>query len=592
MSVKSSKSNKVAYMQEEDDLGNIRGDVTYAASAAPSPSKEQMNSRKKRRDASPSAPHHFTDSDSTVHPNRRDSRSSRSSRPRGDRDKSIPPTDRKALARPMSRHSKSTPVIETVPQRRRSRDLPEAAYYGANPVSVTTAPARPRSKTAAPRPNSAYYAAPSSRPPLSNQRYHTMHTHQPPPHSGMPPPSAFGPPPMQPPQWQPPPPHPPGYGMMGPPPLPMQLPPGPPPPMHHEAFQPPPPPPSAGGGMRGLHQRFGPSRPQTSIGHRPPPAVEYGHPDDYDQDDLSRGMRRLSMGYGHGIEDERPRPMLMRPMSARPMQSSPFAAPPPMLPPPSGPMPISRGQPFQPLSDEPFEPLDNSYNEYGGSMMHIPRTRRESIDPSLNEHRYYATEVARTTGSRRNSYYGEQSTSSGSALEDKIRLASSYQEKKSGGLTSGGMRLTEEMLYEASRRGGPKSRSTRSSGSRDESDWRQSATTRTTRSSNEEDMTIRVKGNAHFKFGDTEMHCQDGTEINIRNPPLSRRIGSGDRPVYPELEDRRGRYDRPALRSRAPSQSGSFYAPRPEESFEYGYGESPRYDSPFAPLPAHEQWYE
>lgn len=341
--------------------------------------------------------------------------------------------------------------------------------------------------------------------------------------------------------------------------------------------------------MRGLHQRFGPSRPQTSIGHRPPPAVEYGHPDGYDQDELSRGMRRLSMGYGQSIEDDRPRPMPMRPMSARPMQSSPFAAP-PVLPPP-GPIPINRNQPFQPLSDEPFEPLDNSYNDYGGSMMHIPRTRRESIDPSMYEPRHYATEVARTTGSRRNSYYGDQSISSGSALEDQIRQASSYQERKSGGLTSGGMRLTEDMLYEASRRGGPKSRSTRSSGSRDESDWRQSATTRTTRSSNEEDMTIRVKGNAHFKFGDTEMHCQDGTEINIRGPPLGRRIGSNDKPMYAEIEDRRGRgYDRPALRSRAASQAGSFYAPPPDPQYDY-YGGSPGYnDSPFAPLPAHEQW--
>lgn len=584
MSVKSSKSSKVAYMQEEDDLGNIRGDVTYAASAAPSPSKERMNiSRKKsRRDVSPSAANHFTDSDSTAHPSRRESRSNRSARPR-DRDRSIPPEKKSVTlaTRPMSRHSKSTPVIETSSQRRRSRDI-EAAYYGANPASITSAPARPRSKTAAPRPNS-YYG--SSRPPLSNSRYHTMHPPQPPPPSAMPPPSTFGPPPPQ--QWQPHPPPPSGYGMMPPPPLPMQLP-GPPPPFRHEPFPPPGPP--SNGGMRGLHQRFGPSRPQTSMGHRPPPTVEYGHPDGYDPEDLSHDMRRLSMGYGPSIEDGRSRPMPMRPMSARPTQSSPFAAP-PMLPPP-GPMPI-RGQPlqpFQPLYDEPFEPLEGSYQEYG-PMMHVPRTRRESIDPSMYEPRQYATEVARTTGSRRNSYYGEQSASSGSAFEDKLRLASSYQERKSGGLTTGGMRLTEEMLYEASRRGGPKSRSTRSSGSRDESDWRQSATTRTTRSSNEEDLTIRIKGNALFKYGDTEMHCQDGTEINIRGPPLGRRVGSSDKSSYAEIEDRRSRFERPALRSRAASQAGSVYAPPPSAPYEYGYGGSPEYTgSPFEPLPTHEQW--
>ncbi|ERT02174.1 uncharacterized protein SPSK_05147 [Sporothrix schenckii 1099-18] len=584
MSVKSSKSSKVAYMQEEDDLGNVRGDVTYAASAAPSPSKERMNiSRKKsRRDVSPSAANHFTDSDSTAHPRRRESRSSKSSRPRGDRDRSVPP-EKQALTRPATRHSKSTPVIETASQRRRSRDNPEAVYYGADPASIASAQARPRSKTAAPRPNSAYHA--SSRPPLSNSRYHSLHPSQPPHPSGMPPPSGFMPPPPPPQQWQPHPLPPHGYGMM-PPPQPPMHPPGPPgPAFHHEPFPPPAPP--SNGGMRGLQQRFVHGRPQTSMGHRPPPTVEYGNPDGFEpESDLSHDMRRLSMSHGLGMEDERSRPPSMRPMSARPMLSSPFA--PPMLP-PSGPVSI-RGQPFQPLIDEPFEPLEpleGSHLEYG--MMHIPRTRRESIDPYQMDPRHYVTEVAGTMGSRRNSYYGEQPISSGNALDEKLRFASSYQDKTTG-MATAGMRLTEEMLYEASRRGGPKSRSTRSSGSRDESDWRQSATTRTTRSSNEEDLTIRVRGNAVFKYGETEMHCQDGTEINIRGPPQGRRIGSSDKASYAERDDRRGRHDYPALRSRAASQSRSVYAPT-SAPYEYNYDGALDYTgAPFDPLPAPGSW--
>ncbi|CAK7213382.1 hypothetical protein SCUCBS95973_001786 [Sporothrix curviconia] len=596
MSVKSSKSSKVAYMQEEDDKGNIRDGVIYAASTAPSPPKERMNiSRKKsRRSESPSGANHHTDSDSTVHPSRRDSRSSRSSRP--PRDRSIPPEKRSIVPapRPMPRHSNTAPVIEASShQRRRSRDV-EPSYYGADPASITSAASRPRSKTTVPRPGS-YYGG-SSRPPISNQRHHSMmypHPPPPPPPSNMPPPSAFGlPPPPQHWQQQPPPPPPPPGTMMGPPPLPMH--PAGPPPFHHEPF-PPPPPNSMGGGPRGPPGRFGGGRPQTAMGHRPLPAVEYGHPDGFDQaDELSRNMRRLSMSHRSGFEDGRPHGMPippMRAMSARPMPAGPFAPPPPpphlahpsmlpsqqpfdpfqpLLPPP--PRPISAMQPF-PMDDRnPFD-VDDSY-EYG-PLTHVPRTRRESIDPSLYDQRPY-TEVARTTGSRRNSYYGGQSVSSGS-FEDQLRLATSYLEEKSGG-----MRLTAEVLHEADRRG-PKSRSTRSSGSRDESDWRQSATTRTTRSSNEEDLTIRVKGNALFKYGDAEMQCQDGTEINIRGPPNNRRISTTERGGYPEIEDRRSRFDRPALRDRAHSRAGSVFA-HPTSHYEYSYGVSPECaGSPFDP---------
>ncbi|CAK7566583.1 MAG: hypothetical protein SEPTF4163_004530 [Sporothrix epigloea] len=591
MSVKSSKSSKVAYMQEEDDKGNIREGVVYAASTAPNPSKTRMNiSRKKSRQGeSPTGANLHTDSDSTAHPSRHEPHPSRSSR--SHRDRPVQPEDSPGSYATHSMPRHSPPVIETSSHPRHQPRGNRPTYYGAGPSFITSAAARPRSKTAAPRPNN-YYALPC--PPVSNQRYHSM-MHYPPPlmPSHMPPSPAFAPSPLQ--HWQQPPT--PGYGMMGPP-LPPMHPGGQHPPSR--GFQPPPPPPlplplptnSFGGDPRVHPSRFGISRSQTSMGHRPPPSIEYGRSGKYDTaDELSHKMRRLSMSHRPGIEDGWPRgmPPPMRTTSARPMAAAPFNAPP--LPPYSHrPMSDQSIEPFQPLpspsprpksalqprhfrdDENPFDV--DPYREYG-PVTHVPRSRHDSMDSSLHESRPY-TEVARTTRSRRNSLYGDHSDVS-SNMEDQLRLATSYQDERSGGL-----RLTAEVLHEAGRRG-PQSRSTRSSESRDESDWLPSATTRTTRSSNEDDLTIRVRGNAVFKYRDAEMQCQDGTEIQFRGPPNNRRFSTTETGHYPEIEDSRSRFDRPALRDRAASRARSRYG-RSESQYGYSYGGSPEYDaSPFDP---------
>lgn len=182
---------------------------------------------------------------------------------------------------------------------------------------------------------------------------------------------------------------------------------------------------------------------------------------------------------------------------------------------------------------------------------------------------------------RRNSYYGGNSGSSGSAYEDKIRQASRYQDDV--GATSH-LPLTAESLRKAGR-SGTSSRSTRSSGSQDESDYRQSATTRTTRSTapgpnNDEDVTIKVKGSTVLKFGNTEMQCRDGAEINI----ISRSGGGAelrgaadsDRASYIDQDDRRTRVDIPQSRARAVSRAKS--RPRSFSRPISKYDATPKYD--------------
>lgn len=229
---------------------------------------------------------------------------------------------------------------------------------------------------------------------------------------------------------------------------------------------------------------------------------------------------------------------------------------------------------MQDLSPQGYDPR----YEFRGPRTPIPtnRARRPSVGAPTTSYRSatYHTEVA----GRRNSYVGRQSVSSGSELEDKLRQAAQYQDEIGGPSVP----LTAETLRRASSRGPTSSRSTRSSGSHDESDFRQSATTQTTRSSNlnDDDFTIRVKGNASLKVGGAEVRCEDGAEINIsRNGQGSYRGGSDrssffdpddrrlfeDRRIREDLrledrrpDDRRSRVERPVVRKRTTSQSGSF----------------------------------
>lgn len=184
--------------------------------------------------------------------------------------------------------------------------------------------------------------------------------------------------------------------------------------------------------------------------------------------------------------------------------------------------------------------------------------RRPSISrPSTHNYRTETSDRA-----RRSSYYEGQPVRS-SDYEDKYREAAGYQEQVAGGpsvsLTAEALRKQE--LTTAS------SRSTRSSGSRDESDFKLSATTRTTTSRIEdgEDVTIRFKGGAIVNIAGAEIKCDDGAEVNIVRSKGAIRNGSersaSEYGMVP-LDERRGRDRRPSINSRSTSKSGISFPAR------------------------------
>ncbi|KAL1841921.1 hypothetical protein VTJ49DRAFT_6312 [Mycothermus thermophilus] len=519
----------VACVEDADDDGDvIEGTTRYASSAAPSsPAKEQPNTSRARKEkarkgsSSPITTSVVTDSDSTVHPRRDPNK-----KPSRERSQSV---SRKALMQ-TSRAMKHTKAASL------SRE-DDALYYGIGPT-VTPAPARPRAQTA--RPPS--YHGPT-RPPPSNARFYQQ-----------PPPTGF--PPAQ---------TPPTAGWMGPPP---PGPPGPPlpfgPPVHAPLVMQnlphhhPPPPPSDLNFQRPLESRFG-GRPQSSIGFRPPPPHALEYEDPYPEPIEKSLARRPSRSHKppKDEDDRRVMPPPRRPSSARPV-SLPFRPPPPA--PPKTPGPLSRRR--LDLDDEPdpdeglFHDLSPAPYDYHGSL--APRPPRQSFGAEAGfEMADYFTEVGGR--GRRSSFYGGNSASSGSAYEDKMRQATRYQYDVEGGPP---LPLTAETLRKAGRGGGASSRSTRSSGSHDESDYRQSATTRTT--APDEGVTIKANGSTVVKYGNTELQCQEGAVINITsrsggNPEIRNAAAAvSDRASsYVDVDDRRTRVDLPTSRARAQSRAKS-----------------------------------
>ncbi|KAK4226874.1 hypothetical protein QBC38DRAFT_214290 [Podospora fimiseda] len=521
-----------ACVQDEDESGNpIEDTLRYASSAAAaSPTKERPNTgrKKKRSESSPlTGTHTHTDSDSTLHPQRDAGLRRPNQRERG---KTLSPTssNKKDIM-----HSSRPPAVKhkTAPAHPK-REAESGAYFGVEPA-VTQATTRPRAKS---RPSS-YYGS-SSKPPLANARYYQSQTPGPSMPTSFPPP-AWGPPPPGPP--------PPPVGLPGPPmpypqpspsPIIMQ---GPPfPPSHPEFYRP-------------LESRFGNyPRPQSALSLRPPPRqLEY----EYEEPPLERSLvrrpstnRKLAKHQQHE-EDRSMMPPPRRPQSARPNS---VAFPPPPTTPSRRRVGFEEDQEEVPFFSD-ISPLPQY--EYG-TIPFRPRGRAPSIGATdFTYEPEYSTEIAGGRSFRRNSYYGGAellSTSSGSNYEDQVRAATRYQDDVMGGPT---LPLTTESLRKV--RNGGSSRSTRSSGSHDESEYR-TATTRTTHTSNnDEDVTIRVKGNTVLKVGGAEMQCHDGAEINI----ISRggaglRIGS-DNASYIDHDDRETRIDIPTHRSKSRTRSFS-----------------------------------
>ncbi len=184
-----------------------------------------------------------------------------------------------------------------------------------------------------------------------------------------------------------------------------------------------------------------------------------------------------------------------------------------------------------------------------------PSANRSSTYDYAREQPNYRIETSNQA--RRASYYDGQRRSSD--YEDKIREAAGYQEQVGGQPVS----LTAEALRKQQRTTAS-SRSTRSSGSRDESDFRRSATTRTTTSrfdADGENVTIKFKGDATINIAGAEIKCDDGAELNIvRSKGGSIRNGSergGSEYGVVPLDDRRSRdHHRSSNYSRSTSKSG------------------------------------
>lgn len=194
----------------------------------------------------------------------------------------------------------------------------------------------------------------------------------------------------------------------------------------------------------------------------------------------------------------------------------------------------------------------------------ISRVGTPSFEPSFDYDKRNANMSIESSDGRRSSYYDGISPPS-SNYEEKVRDAAGYQNEVSGGET---MKLTADVLRKQQHTIAS-SRSTHSSGSRDESDFKRSVTTRTTRSGSgpeADNVTIRIKGNATVNIAGAEITNADGVELSIINRRKSIRNGSeASRSEYtPSIapshvpsaaDERRSRHGRVSNRIRSSSQS-------------------------------------
>ena len=215
---------------------------------------------------------------------------------------------------------------------------------------------------------------------------------------------------------------------------------------------------------------------------------------------------------------------------------------------------------------------------YSDAVTHYapPPERRAGVRSRRDSAVYerYESEVDPVMRARRASMHGTALPSGGVSLDDRrYDDAVRYQEAVNGAPPSP---LTAEALRRASRRGGAaSSRSTRSSGSRDDSEYKRSNTTGFTRTSiTSDDFTIKVPGGARVRMPGpgVEIDCEDGGEITFSTRPNAPRSSSdGSSGMYPQIEDTRSRMERLALqRPRAPSQTDSYSRA--------GYTNQPSYD--------------
>jgi hypothetical protein len=509
----------------DDSSGHVIAGTRVDGTVVSSPTKEKMNTSRKKSSrrtdsSSPNGPS-YTDSDSTAIPSRREYKFVRHSTKEKEREMKIREREerdrererastKKVVVRPAMKAAKTAPVVHTTSSAyKKMKDDP--SFYG---VQDTIVPSRPRAVTASnPRVPSYYGQVP--RPPQSNANFYASHQQ----------PTAPFPPTSYPPQtWA-------SAGHVSYPTAPTTL--------HHPSDYYHAPSPAVGLAQADLRSRF--QRPTSAMAFRTPSST-YADPhyDDYEQENEAPLSRRHSLTRKQ--EDRLRMPPPARPQSAAPRGIG-------MRPPPPPPM---RPLPFG-YEDEALYGDRNLYHDVSPrtSVDYSPltRTRRGSVTYQTPA---YLMQPASASSNRRHSYYG-----GGSSYEDKMKEATAYQDD----ITGSHVPLTAESLRKAGRRSaGGSSRSTRSSGSREDSDYRHSNTTRTTRSSGDEDITIKVTGHTVLKVGGAEIECQDG-QINIARQ--NSRSGGSENASTIYIDDGRSRVERLPTRIRSSSQSGSYSRSQP-----------------------------
>ncbi|CCU81694.1 hypothetical protein BGHDH14_bghG005355000001001 [Blumeria hordei DH14] len=163
-------------------------------------------------------------------------------------------------------------------------------------------------------------------------------------------------------------------------------------------------------------------------------------------------------------------------------------------------------------SSKPHTQAQEVVRSRGTSISHGSRHTGDGVklDPASNSR-------------RRKTWYDNQTSTGSSAYETKLQQASCYlddfvePEKHPP--------LTAETLKQQQKRQDGSSRSTKSSASRDDSDYKKSVTTRTTRSGSgneEKNMTIKVTGSVRVTVGGAQIECTDGGAIEISRDIASR----------------------------------------------------------------------
>ena len=609
---------------DEDTGSIIEGTTRYARSTPPSPTREQPNTGKTRKDSGRrgrSPPrrheHHSKDSEKGT------KGSPPPRRVAGPSEKDRPTRKPSSSARPSAGRHKPHPPPVT-----HSGAIPrhsESEYYGvpAYEHQPERLPVRPRAQTSSmPRPPSFHAGEPPRPPPSSFNRSPFGAPHPPPIATSFPAPSWY-------------------QGPPGGSPLAVLPPVGPaaaalPPPLrtpmsaqadvYRQKF-----PPSAVYGHPGVVTR---ARPHSSMGHRN--HLSYDFEQAFSPEEIEGGpppptpsvCRRPSISQQRVRRESRDRttvPPPVRPHSARPANTLQFRPPPPSPP--------SRSRKLQHFpeeddSEDGMEYIDAEMaaEEYGipetrylppppSSRSVVPRSPGRRLSIATDRSSSYHPQLPRPEVGRRR-YSGIFPASYGSGVQDDSDYESESdamnQNIKKFQLYTGAVipapppsgreqRLTHTALRRVSTHGGS-SRSTGSSDSMDESEM-PSHTTRTTHSGGEDEnggVGLKIRGVRSMRIGGVPLEI-DGGEVELHMPRSSEKgTTRDDSSTY--REDLRPRYEsRPPIPHRSSSRTESFSRSRtvhpqyagsglgpPRPASQYGYspvGQHPELEWPGQPPP-------